>query len=272
MVTLICALVESLPIGTNLGMLHLLWMLVSGQVLAARGAVIPGLSACGLSERAVRRAWAALGQGDRAISPLLARWQWQVLAEGQWQPQTQGGDHPVAVDMTAFWRPRLQNCPTTHDHALGGQGAAGHPRRSDRAGGSGGQPASGLAAGFRACGHSGPQRQRAHPRGGCASLWRSARPLTRWCLIPASVWRCCPEEGATRYVVRLAKNSTVRRATPPASQGRGRPPTRGALVRPLTRSYTKGGPSRPPLCWLVRSSVLESYGQGRGQDPWTQGL
>ena len=163
MVTLICALVESLPIGTNLGMLHLLWMLVSGQVLAARGAVIPGLSACGLSERAVRRAWAALGQGDRAISPLLARWQWQVLAEGQWQPQTQGGDHPVAVDMTAFWRPRLQNCPTTHDHALGGQGAAGHPRRSDRAGGSGGQPASGLAAGFRACGHSGPQRQRRAP-------------------------------------------------------------------------------------------------------------
>jgi len=104
MVTLICALVASLPIGTNLGMLHLLWMLVSGQVLAARGAVIPGLSACGLSERAVRRAWAALGQGDGAISPLLARWQRQVLAERQWQPQTQGGYHPVAVDMTcAGW-------------------------------------------------------------------------------------------------------------------------------------------------------------------------
>ncbi len=85
MVTLISALVESLPIGTSLGMLHLLWMLVSGPVMAARGAVIPGLSACGLSEQAVRRAWAALKQGDGAISPLLARWQRQVVAEGQWQ-------------------------------------------------------------------------------------------------------------------------------------------------------------------------------------------
>src|SRR5664279_2031653 len=47
MLTLLCSLVLPLPIGTNLGMLHLLWMLVSGQLLATRGAVIPGLSACG---------------------------------------------------------------------------------------------------------------------------------------------------------------------------------------------------------------------------------
>ncbi len=65
MFTVICALVEPLPVETNLGLLHLLWMLVSGQVLTTRGAVTPGLSACGLSERAVRRAWAALGQGER---------------------------------------------------------------------------------------------------------------------------------------------------------------------------------------------------------------
>ena len=39
-------------------------MLVSGRLLASRGAVIPGLSAVGLSEPAVRRAWAALEQGD----------------------------------------------------------------------------------------------------------------------------------------------------------------------------------------------------------------
>ncbi|MGH2409381.1 MAG: hypothetical protein ACRDGS_03320, partial [Chloroflexota bacterium] len=49
------------------------------------------------------------------------------------------------------------------------------------------------------------------------------------------------EEGATRYVVRLAKNSTFRRATPPAYGGRGRPPTRGTVVRPLPRAY-KGRP------------------------------
>jgi hypothetical protein len=58
MMSLLCALVVNLPIGTNLGLLQLLWMLVSGRLLAARGAVIPGLDACGLARRAVRRAWA----------------------------------------------------------------------------------------------------------------------------------------------------------------------------------------------------------------------
>src|SRR4051812_50219389 len=74
MLTLLCSLVLSLPVGTNLGMLHLLWMLVSGQLLATRGAVIPGLSACGLADGAVRRAWAALGQGDWTSADLLAQW------------------------------------------------------------------------------------------------------------------------------------------------------------------------------------------------------
>jgi hypothetical protein len=45
------------------------------------------------------------------------------------------------------------------------------------------------------------------------------------------------EQGATRYVVRVGKNRTFRRATPPPSAGRGRPPTRGAVVRPLPRRF-----------------------------------
>ncbi len=63
MLTLLCTLVVPLPIGTNLGLLHLLWMLVSGRLLAARGAVIPGLDACGLARQAVRRAWASRRSG-----------------------------------------------------------------------------------------------------------------------------------------------------------------------------------------------------------------
>ncbi len=84
MLTLLWTLVTPLPIGTNLGLLHLLWMLVSGRLLETRGAVIPGLRACGLPERAVRRAWAALGQGDWTSEDLLARWRTLVKAEGRW--------------------------------------------------------------------------------------------------------------------------------------------------------------------------------------------
>src|SRR5215208_8137936 len=122
MLTLLCTLVVDLPIGTNLGLLHLLWLLVSGRLLATRGALFPGLSACGLSAAAVRRAWAALGHGDWTSAQLLARWAAIAEAEGHWQPARHGGYRPVAVDVTGFWRPRLRDCATTHYH--GGAGRA----------------------------------------------------------------------------------------------------------------------------------------------------
>src|SRR5439155_24461856 len=63
---LLCPLVAACPLGTNLGLLHLLWMLVSGRLLGSRGALFSGLSECGLTAPATRRAWAALGQGGGA--------------------------------------------------------------------------------------------------------------------------------------------------------------------------------------------------------------
>ena len=71
--------------------------------------------------RAIRRAWAALGQGDWTSAPLLARWATALGAEGRWQPQEHGGYRPVAVDVTGFWRPRLRACPTTHYHGAAGK-------------------------------------------------------------------------------------------------------------------------------------------------------
>jgi hypothetical protein len=43
--------------------------------------------------------------------------------------------------------------------------------------------------------------------------------------------------GVTRYVTRLPKNATARRASCLPYRGRGRPPKYGALVRPLPRQY-----------------------------------
>src|SRR5215212_3124985 len=71
--TLLCTLVGRLPIGTNLGLLHLLWMLVSGRLLGSRGALLPGLSAAGLTDRQVRRAWAAVGAETWTIEEVLGR-------------------------------------------------------------------------------------------------------------------------------------------------------------------------------------------------------
>src|SRR6266567_1095246 len=112
-IEVLCAVVAGTPIGTNLGLVHLLWMLVSGQMLASRGAVIPGPSATGLSDPAVRRAWAALGRGKWSSAGLLRGWRQHVEQAGVWQAHVHEGYRPVAVDVTGFWRPRLQECPTS---------------------------------------------------------------------------------------------------------------------------------------------------------------
>jgi hypothetical protein len=119
-VKLLCDVVCTLPIGTNLALLHLLWMMVSGQLLLSRGAVIPGLHQMGLSDRAVRRAWRALRRGGWTIGQLIANWEAPVTSAGSWQVRYHGGYCALAVDITGFWRPRLKNCPTKHyDHRAG---------------------------------------------------------------------------------------------------------------------------------------------------------
>src|SRR5260370_33591175 len=97
LLTLLSALVVALPVRTNLGLLHLLWMVVSGRLLTTRGAVIPGLDACGLSRRAVRRARAALGTRDWASERLLAPWARLVADEGGRQTRFPGREHAVPV-------------------------------------------------------------------------------------------------------------------------------------------------------------------------------
>jgi len=244
--TLLCTLVGRLPIGTNLGLLHLLWMLVSGRLLAARGALFPGLSDCGLAAPAVRRAWAALGRGDWCSEALLAPWAGILQAEGRWQPARHGGYRPVAVDVTGFWRPRLRGCPTTHYHGVAGKALPAIPLGLiARVGRVGSQRLPLPVAFVRA--DAGDPSASAHQR-------RLVREAARRCADDALLVldggfgvASLQEEGASRWVVRVAKNSTFRRASPPPYRGRGRPATRGALVRPLPRSYRgRAIPATPP--------------------------
>ena len=52
--TVLCVLRQDVTLGTNLALLQLLWMLVSGALLPSRGAVFPALQAGGLAPAAVR--------------------------------------------------------------------------------------------------------------------------------------------------------------------------------------------------------------------------
>ena len=84
MLSLLGTLLEAVPLGTNPGLRRLLRMPVSGRLLGSRGALFPGLAACGLSERALRRARAVLGPGDGTSAPLLG-------AELGWRPRRAAG-------------------------------------------------------------------------------------------------------------------------------------------------------------------------------------
>ena len=230
----LCTLVSPLPIGTNLGLAHLLWMLLSGELLVSRGAIIPGLSTSGLPVAAVRRAWAALGQGTWTSDDLLARLVVIVESEGPWQPHTHAGYHPVAVDTTGFWRPRLVDCPTKHYSSVAGKALPAIPLGLvARVGSVNGQRMALPLAIVRADrSDPGPQihQRRLVQRAKAVSAPDDVLVFDRG----FGVALLQGEEVPT-WVVRLPKNFTARRATPPAYQGRGRPPTRGARVRPLSR-------------------------------------
>ena len=257
----LCAVVQHLPIGTNLGLLHFLWMLVSGSLLSTRGAIFPGLLATRLSPAAIRRAWAAFRGGAWEITDLLDDWRQHIEAAGQWQSRTYEGYRPKAVDITAFWRPSLKNCPSKHYHP-----------QADKA-----LPA--ITMGIVAdVGHIDghrvalPQRfvriDADDPREATLRI-RLAQDVESH-LAPDEVAvfdagffiRELQEAGISRYVLRVAKNFTARRNVLPPLKKRGRKPRYGQRVRPLARTY-KGRliAATPPdrtVTWQLEGRTLRA--------------
>lgn len=235
-VEVLCAVVAATPIGTNLGLLHLLWMLVSGRLLGTRGAVIPGLSATGLSEPAVRRAWAALGHGDWSSAELLTRWRQQVEQAGAWRAHEYEGYRPVAVDVTGFWRPRLRGCATSHYDGRAGKALPAIPVGLVARVGSIGTQRLAVPLAFVRAEAADPSTT-AHERALLRTAVQAAADRDALVCDAGFDLRQLQEAGATWYVVRAAKNVTGRRADLADYPGRGRPRQRGELIRPLARTY-----------------------------------
>jgi hypothetical protein len=234
-INVLSQLIQALPVGTNLALLHFLWMLVSGALLPSRGALFPALKSIGLSDAATRRAWVAFRKGVWQMPTILALWREQVVRQGDWQPHRHEGYQPVAVDVTAFWRPELQNCPSKHYHPAAQRALP--------------------AVIFGICGAVGEvngQRmalprmfERVHPKDPSeARLWvellkkvKKGLQEDEIAVVDAGMKISdLQEAGLERYVLRLAVNFTARRNVLPAHE-RGRKPKYGAIVRPLPRKY-----------------------------------
>ncbi|MCL5995833.1 MAG: hypothetical protein M1546_07225 [Chloroflexi bacterium] len=236
MMSVLIALVIELPIGTNLGLLRVLWALVSGQLLATRGALIPALAKIGLSDAEVMQAWSAFANGRWETHRLVMTWDKWVRQDGHWESSQYGGYRVKAVDLMGFFRPCLKHCPTTHYDSAAGKALKAIPL--------------GIVGDV---GRIGTQRFTLP----CALVRAEVDPpseaLLEEALVRMAVKQMAADEaltadrgfkpvtfvkaGCTRVVLRRPKNFTARRRTPPPYGGHGRKPSRPAVVRPLPRTY-----------------------------------
>jgi hypothetical protein len=229
------AVVEKLPIGTNLALYQFLWMLISGALHDSRGAIFPALKSIGLSDQEVRRAWAAMRYGAWQTEELLETWQTYVVNQGEWQAAQYAGYSTKAVDITAYWRPKLKGLKSKHYDA-----------QADKA-----LPAVVLGMVGRV-GRVGEQRMALLTDLIRADLRDASKTALQSKLLKQVALHLDEEEmpvldagfklsalyqaGLDRFVLRLAKNFTARRNFLPEYEG-GRPSEYGEIVRPLPRSY-----------------------------------
>ena len=114
----ISAVVQTVPMGTNIALVRILWVMMSGAFLQSRGAFFSALAGQGFTAQEVRRSWAALRSGAWDSNELLENWQLFVASENQWHVRRHEGYQVVSVDMTGFWRPRLKGWLGKHFHSL----------------------------------------------------------------------------------------------------------------------------------------------------------
>jgi hypothetical protein len=159
-----------------------------------------------------------------------------VEQAGQWRVHEYEGYRPVAVDVTGFWRPRLQGCATSHYDGRAGKALPAIPVGIVARVGSVGTQRLGLPLALVRADEADPSIA-AHERALLRAAVQAMADDDVLGLDAGFEIRQLQEAGATRYVVRAAKNVTGRRADLPAYPGRGRPRTRGELIRPLARTY-----------------------------------
>lgn len=239
--------VKTLPVGTNLAVLYLLWALVSGGFLASRGAIFPALLVLGLTAQEVRRCSQAVRTGSWTSDALVARWREWVTTQTEWQPHSYEGYRPLVVDLTAFWRPRLRSWVGKFfyrlaDRAVKGIGFA----LVVQVGQNGEQRLPLVQRIIRAASDTLSESQ--FKAQVLAQVGRELAPHDVLVHDAGATVADMQTAGVARWVVRLDRNCTARRNTlPPRTSTKGRPAEYGVRVRPLARTY-KGRelPATPP--------------------------
>jgi len=229
-------IVKVVPLGTNLALLQLMWAMITGAFLSSRGAIHSALMKAGFEPEEIRRGWRALRWGKWHIHELVQRFRQQVEQTGQWRSHEYDGYRPVAVDTTAIWRPRLQGWVGKLYRQLAGKAMTGigFGLIADVGQVSGQRLAliRAIIRGQDAAENEMSLKERTVVK--AAGLLKENEVLLHDGGISIAQLQAA---SAARFVVRLGTNCTARRPYLPVYKGRGRPPTRGILVRPLARKW-----------------------------------
>jgi len=230
-------IVADLPIGTNLAMLHFLWMLVTGSLLPHRGALFPALQSTGIGEAAVRRSWCAFRGGVWQISELMVAWNNYMCQQQQWQPRRYEGYYALVIDTTPTWRPKLKGLLSKYynsvaDKALPAVILGLMTRIGEVKGKRMALPHAILRVTLKDPSEKGLKN---------ALLKNAARTAESWEILLADAGfklRDMHENKVSRYLVRLAKNFSARRNYLVYAPGKkGKKPSYGPRVRPLARTH-----------------------------------
>ncbi|MBV7339285.1 hypothetical protein KFU94_65925 [Chloroflexi bacterium TSY] len=94
------------PMGTNVNVMRLMWAMLNGSFLKSRGAIHSALKESGFEDEELRRSWWSFRYGSWDITSLLGSWQEEV--EREWGQKKLEGYRVKSIDITGFWRPKLQ--------------------------------------------------------------------------------------------------------------------------------------------------------------------
>lgn len=233
-IAILAKICQHLPVGTNLGIVYFLWMLISGALLPNRGAIIPGLKSIGLSDTETLRSWAAFGSGVWHVNELCGTLAAHVRSMPEWKERRYEGYLPIAVDITAYWRPALHDCPGVHFHPAAQRALpAINTGLMGEVGEMNGQRLTLLRRIERANGQDVTE----------PFLWKTLLPRVakelkddEIAVIDAGVKITAVQAAKiTRYVLKQAQNATARRNVLP-KHVLGRKPEYGEIVRPLGRT------------------------------------
>lgn len=233
----IVVVLQTVPIGTNRGLAHLMWAMANGSFLSSRGGIFPALKLNGLSAEEIRQSWSAMRKGSWEVEELVSSLDTYAKTEAGWQENLYEGYRPVSADTTGFWRPRLKGWLGKHFNAIAGKALPAVVFGVIVISGRIGDKRVPLLKAIMRCL---PEQSRTAFHVALLKKADQQRQSNDVCIVDAGIGISEIHEAELRnYVARQAKNCAARRNEKPTRKGRGRRPEYGEYIRPRARQGRK---------------------------------